>query len=58
MPRFTVVSPQESQGRQNVGTYAESFGWTVKDTETGHVHSSGDRRNMVATARILNRREG
>jgi hypothetical protein len=59
MPRYVVVSPQESQGREIVGSYAEQYGWKVRDTQadpaTGQVFWSGGKREMRATARDLNR---
>ena len=61
MPRYIVVSPQQSQGRENVGTYAEQFGWAVKDTQadlatTGQVFWSGSEREMRKVAREMNQR--
>jgi hypothetical protein len=58
--RFTVVSPQEIQGREAVGSYAESYGWAVEDAEAFSADFRrpyyGDEREMRRTARDLNRR--
>jgi uncharacterized protein (DUF2267 family) len=54
MPRWKVVSPQESQGRRDVGAYYERYGWKVVDTETGFVHSSGSATDARETAQALN----
>lgn len=57
--RYIVVSPQESQGREVVGSYAEQFGWLVRDTQapaaTGQIFWSGGEREMRRIARELNR---
>ena len=60
MARYTVVSPQEAQGREVVGSYAEQYGWNVRDTQadaatTGQIFWSGSEREMRRVARELNR---
>jgi hypothetical protein len=56
LKRYVVISPQEAQHREVVGSYYERFGWQVRDTEAGIVGWSGSERQMRATARDLNRR--
>lgn len=58
--RYIVISPQEIQGREIVGSYAEQYGWAVRDTHSdpsiGQMFWHGNRSMMRKVARDLNRK--